>query len=324
MDLLELTDSELKKLKIKDLKKLINDQKLFEIKKTDKKKDLIYKINEIKKDYEDSDSDESELEKVVEKKINKFEKKDLNKNYVIFNTDVLIDLCQILKELVEHCLIVFNKDGFKIKMVDRCLVSLIDINIKNCYDDSNFLEDEYKIVINMNELLKILDCKENNQKIKFLFTDEYLEIYYYTESEKYDKFKLHLLNENLVDEVNDFELNFDNKIDINSKYFSKMCNKIKKFDEKINIQIEDNNLKLSSLNKNIEINDVLNVKKENINITLLLKYILIFCKTEKFSSNVEILYSNNELPIKFIYNHDKLVDSTFEFIITPIIDNDDF
>lgn len=324
MDLLDLTENELKKLKVKELKKLIIEQKLFDVKKSYKKKDLLNMINLIKKEYEDSDSDDL-IEEITENidtlklSTNKFEKKDTSKNYIIFNSNVLYDLCQILKELVDHCLIIFDKDGFKINLVDKCLVSLANININNCYNSCNFLNNEIKIIININELLKILDCKESNQKIKFIFTNNFLEIYYYTEQESFDKFKLHLLDENLVDDLNNFDFLFENKINIKSKYLNKMCNKIKKFDNKMVLCIEENNLKLSSLNEQIEINKNLEINSSNLTVILLLKYILIFCKTEKLSNDLEIFYSNDESPIKFLFKPNS--NSTIEYIITP--NNDD-
>lgn len=356
MDLLELSETELKKLKIKELKKLIQEQKLFEIKKGDKKKDLLKKIKEVKKEYEDSDSEESEqlpsyekvkepspkVEEIIEiiedlsvevkskvelKKVkkskNKFEKKDETKNYIIFNSNILYEVCQILKELVDNCLIVFNKDGFKINMVDKCLVSLINIEIRNCYVDYNFLDDHYKVVISISELLKILDCKENNQKIKFIFTNDFLEIFYYTQTEKFDKFKLHLLDENLVDELNEFDIEFSESIELLSRDLSKMCNKIKKFDDKMNIIIENDNLKLSSKNKTIELNDKLYKNSSHLDTTLLLKYVLIFCKTDKLSNNLQLLYSDNQSPIKFVYN-DNNTNSNIEYIITPQNEDDDY
>lgn len=347
MDLLELTEKDLKKLKVSELKKLIKEQELFEIKKSYKKKDLLKKIKEVKKEYEDSDSEESEVlpkyeevpkvekPKVKEPKVeeiteiiqdfklevksnNKFEKKDKTKNYIIFNSNILYDVSQNLKELVDHCLIVFNENGFKINTVDKCLVSLVNINIKECYHSYNFLNNEVKIVVNLVELLKILDCKESDQKIKFIFTDDFLEIYYYTENEKYDKFKLHLLDENLVDELNDFDIEFPNSIELVSRDFNKMCGKIKKFDDKMNIVIENGNLRLSSKNKTIELND----KIENTNdldIILLLKYVLIFCKTEKISKDLEFCYSDNNSPVKFLYRNGL---SSIEYIITPQNEDD--
>lgn len=319
MDLLELSESKLKKLKLKELKKLIEEQKLFEIKKSYKKKDLLLKINEVKKEYEDSDSEDTQVEELVEnitelKISNKFEKKDMNKNYVIFSSNILFDLCQTLKELVDHCLIIFDKDGFKINLVDKCLVTLTNININNCYDSCNFLEDECKVVIDVNELLKILDCKENDQNMKIIFTEDFLEIYFYSTDKNFDKFKLNLLDENLVEELNNFDISFGNKINIKSRYLNKVCSKIKKFDNKIRLCIENNNLKLSSENNKIEINNTLCENQSDLNILLLLKYIIIFCKTEKFSDDLEIHYLDDNSPIKFLYK-DNL--SSIEFIITP-------
>jgi len=335
MDLIETSISEIKKLKIKDLKKLINEQKLFTIDKKDKKKDLIQKIENLKKEYEDSDESDgdtemnnNELSEVIEKvndmNLNKFEKKNLKQNYIIFNNNMIYEVCQILKDLVEECKFVFDSNSFYVKTIDKYLVSFIDMKIVDCYQDYNLLNEKFEIVININSFLKILDCKENHQNTKFIFHEDLVEIFFYNpdNDSRFDKFKLRYLDENLVnDSNNDHEFKFDNEIEMNSKYFSTICNKIKKFDDKLLFEIENNLLKLSSKNKTIETTNKLNNEYNDIKMAFLLKHILIFCKTEKFCENVKINFTDENYPIEFYY---EMNGNILKYVITPQIIDDDF
>jgi len=325
MDLIDTQFNEIKKLKVKELKKLIIEQNLFDIDKKDKKNDLLKKIENLKKEYEDSDSDDTNINDLTEKidtlNVNKFEKKNLKQNYILFNNNMIYEIFQILKDLIDECKISFDNKGFKINTIDKYLVSLIDINIENCYKDYNFLDGKFDIIINIQEFIKILDCKENTQNIKFLFKEDYVEIYFYNSENDnlYDKFKLRYLDENLIqDSSHDNIFQFNNNIEMNSRYFSKLCNKIKKFDEKIIFEIKDNNLKFSSNNEDIEINNLLESNYDDIKMKFFLKHILIFCKTEKLCNDVKIFFNEENFPIQFLY---KIDDSEIKYLITPSIED---
>lgn len=342
MDLIETPLSELKNLKIKELKKLIIDQKLFEIDKKDKKKDLLKKIENIQKEYQDSESDvdtemkedinENNLsdnsvadliERVDNFNLNKFEKKD-NNDYIIFNNTTIIDVCNILKELVNECKIIFYKEGFQVYTIDKYLISLIDIKINNCYKICNLKQEQYEIIINISQILNILDCKEDNQNIKFIFQEDFLEIIFYDvkDDSKYDKMKLHYLDQNLIEEPPvGLNFSFSNNILFDSTLFSKISNKIKKFDDKILFEIDDNNLKLSSKNKLIETNNPLNDNYENLMLCFTLKHILIFCKTEKICKQLNIFFNDCNNPLQLCYYGE---NCEIKYLITPQSVEDDY
>jgi len=338
IDLIEGSLDLIKKIKVKDLKKRIKNEKLFHFESKIKKKDLINKLIEHRKEYEDSDSDE-EMPEIREKIIEItddiaemeieprqiFNDPDIKKNYVLFSNNILYEVCVILKDLVEECRIVFNNEGFEIKMIDKCLVCLLDIKIQNCYERSNILDDEKVVILNISDMMKILDCKETDQQIKIIFKEDNMLIHFYSNSINCDKFKLNLLNENLIEDVQDFTMEFEQSFVINSKSFSKICGKLKKFDEKIRIEYQlsnENNIifksknELIELNSNFENNQLVSINiTEDLDVLLLLKYIRIFCKSDKFSKNLMVQLTDKYHPIEMKYEIDS--ESYVKFIISP-------
>jgi len=344
IDLIEGSLDLIKKIKVKDLKKRIKEEKLFHFDSKIKKKDLIAKLIEHRKEYEDSSDEEMEeiKEKIIEitdeirdfeiEPVPEYKDPDKDKNYVLFSNNILYEVCTILKDLVEECRIVFNNEGFKIKMIDKSLVCLLDIMIKKCYERSNILNEEKVVVINISEMMKILDCKETDQQIKIIFEEDNMLIHFYRHIKNCDKFKLNLLNENLIDEIQDFEMEFDHNFIIYSKAFSKICNKLKKFDDKIRISYElsnENNVKFKSknelieLNSNFENNQLISINiAEDVDVLLLLKYIRILCKSDKFSKNLIVKLIDRNHPIEMEYKIDS--ESYVKFIISPQNCEDDF
>jgi len=338
IDLIEGSLESIKKIKVTDLRKRIKEENLFNFEPKIKKKDLIQKLINHRKEYEDSTDEE--MEEIVEiiddfRDINlepEYNDPDKDKNYILFKNNILYEVCTILKDLVEECRIIFNNEGFKIKMIDKSLVCLLDIMIKNCYDKSNILNNEKIVVINISEMLKILDCKETDQKIKIIFEEDNMLIHFYKHIKNCDKFKLNLLNENLIDEIQDFQMEFDQSFTIYSKAFSKICNKINKFDDKIHISYElsnENNVKFKSQNKLIELNSnfennqllSINITKD-LDVLLLLKYIRILCKSEKFSKNLIVKLIDRDHPIEMEYQIDS--ESYVKFLISPQNYEDDY
>ena len=294
IDLIETTIVNIKKMKVKELKTLIKGQKLFKFDSKIKKKDLIAKLIEHRKEYQDdSDSDEVMVEEITDiiEDMNlqpgNFSKKqmnndpDKNKNYVLFNNNILYEVCVILKDLVEEFRITFTKEGFYIKMIDKSLVCLLDISIKNCYERSNLLNGDIVLVMNLKSLMNVLDCKERDQQIKIIFDEDYISLHFYQYISNCDKFKINLLDENLIDPVQDFNMEFDHNYVINSKQFSNVCSKIKKFDDKFRIRflIENNdNITFESKNGLIQLNSNLDNKQlvslditDDVEVLLLLK-----------------------------------------------------
>lgn len=331
IDLIEGSLDLIKKIKVKDLRKKIKEGKLFNFEPKIKKKDLIQKLINHRKEYEDSTDEE--MEEIVEmtddfrdiKLEQEYNDPDKDKSYVLFKNNILYEVCSILKDLVEECRIVFNNEGFEIKMIDKSLVCLLDIMIKDCYERSNILDNNKVVVINISELMNILDCKETDQQIKVIFEEDNMLIHFCRYIKNCDKFKLNLLNENLIDDVPDFQIEFDQNFVINSKEFSKICGKLKKFDDKIQISYEllnQNNVKFKSknelieLNSNFENNQLVSINiTENLDVFLLLKYIRIFCKSDKFSKNLIVKLIDRDHPVEMEYQIDS--KSYVKFVISP-------
>ena len=339
IDLIEGSLDLIKKIKVKDLKKRIKEEKLFHFESKIKKKDLISKLIQHRKEYEDSSDEEMGgigeiIEEIRDIQIveQEYDDPDKDKNYVLFSNNILYEVCTILKDLVEECRIVFNNEGFKIKMIDKSLVCLLDIMIKNCYERSNILDEEKVVVINISEMMKILDCKETDQQIKIIFEEDNMLIHFYRYIKNCDKFKLNLLNENLIEEIQDFSMEFNQSFIIYSKAFSKICNKLKKFDDKIRIEYKlsnENNVKFKSknelieLNSNFENNQLISINiTEDLDVLLLLKYLRILCKSDKFSKNLIVKLIDRNHPIEMEYQIDS--ESYVKFIISPQNCEDDF
>ena len=338
IDLIEGSLDSIKKIKVKDLKERIKKEKLFHFESKIKKKDLIAKLIEHRKEYEDSSDEEMDeiKEQIIEITDNiqemNLDDPDKDKNYVLFKNNILYEVCSILKDLVEECRIVFNNEGFEIKMIDKSLVCLLDIMIKDCYERSNILDNNKVVVINISELMNILDCKETDQQIKVIFEEDNMLIHFCRYIKNCDKFKLNLLSENLIDEVQDFQMEFDQSFVINSKEFSKICGKLKKFDDKIQISYEllnENNVKFKSknelieLNSNFENNQLVSINiTENLDVFLLLKYIRIFCKSDKFSKNLIVKLIDRDHPVEMEYQIDS--KSYVKFVISPQNCDDEF
>jgi proliferating cell nuclear antigen PCNA len=342
IDLIEGSLDSIQKIKVKDLKKRIKEEKLFNFEPKIKKKELIKKLIEHRKEYEDSDTDEEMevKEKIIEITENieqmdievEYDDPDKDKNYVLFKNNILYEVCSILKDLVEECRIVFNNEGFEIKMIDKSLICLLDIMIKNCYERSNILDNNKVVVVNISEMIKILNCKDDDQQIKVIFEEDNMLIHFCRYIKNCDKFKLNLLNENLIDEIQDFQMKFDQSFVINSKEFSKICRKLKNFDDKIRISYEllnKNNVKFESknelieLNSNFENNQLISINiTEDLDVLLLLKYIKIFCKSDKFSKNLIVKLIDKNHPIEMTYEIDS--KSYIKFVISPQNCEDDY
>jgi hypothetical protein len=338
IDLIETAIPIIKKIKVKELKALIKEQKLFKFDSKIRKKDLIEKLIEHRKLYEDDSDDDVMIEEITDDIRNmnieepgsvivKYNDPDIKKNYVLFKNNILYEVCVILKDLVEECRITFTKEGFYIKMIDKSLVCLLDISIKNCYERSNLLDGEKVVVMNLKSLMNILDCKERDQQIKIIFGEDNMLIHFYQNISNCDKFKIHLLDENLIDPMQDFHMEFNHNYVINSKQFSNICSKIKKFDDKFRIKFSLENNKnvrfiskneLIQLNANIQNNQLVSVDiDEDLEVLLLLKYIHIFCKSDKFSKNLIVNLIDGNHPIEMKYILDKLEDSYVKFVISP-------
>lgn len=251
-------------------------------------------------------------------------------NYITLKNNLFINIIDLLKDLVEDCLIIFNDDNIEIKTLDKNRVCLIDIYLNNIYDEYK-LSDTKKITLNLSDFYTMLSCKGNNDKCKICFEQDYIKIIYTNENNKKgDKYKLKLLY-NDENDLGSPEILKNVQLIINSKYFSSLCKKIKKFDESLRFYIKDNEVMIKTGNNDIvelflekEDNKLKKYIKnpdmeEDINMKFLLSFFIYFSKADKFTDEVLINMDDSQSPIEISFNFD---NSYINFYIPPQIEED--
>lgn len=254
-------------------------------------------------------------------------------NYTFLKDDTFIIVIDFLRDIKKECTFIFTKHGIKIHTLDDNNTSIIDINLLDVYSKCNF-KKKYKVCLELDVLQKVLNSKEKDEKIKIkIEEDNFILVYYNDLKESQSEYKLPLIDidEDEDDDLPDIELEENIKIKLDSKYFTKLCKKIKNFDESIKFKVDKNNQQLSLKTGNnnmvelklIEEKEKLEELKinENINVMFLIKMITNTCRGDKLSENVTIILESNERPALFIY---KKGDNYIKHYISPQIEEDDY
>lgn len=244
---------------------------------------------------------------------------------IILKNNALIIIVDILKDLIENCEITFSQNKIIIKTTDSLSCCFIDIELNDIFE-KNELETK-KICVNLNEFHKILSCKEKSDKCVIKFDDDFITIMYHTIHNSIDKYKLRLnyIDENNEEEYGELKINGNTKLYLSSSYFSQLCKKIKKFDDNMqiitnaktnNVYFQTNNINLNLIKSDanlckIKIHDDIHMK-------LLLKYLLLFSKSEKIADIVILKMDDNCSPIEIKYKFDK---SKISFYLSSLIDD---
>ena len=258
-------------------------------------------------------------------------------SYIVLKNNLFINIIDLLKDLVEECLIVFNDDSIEIKTLDKNGICLIDIFLNDIYEEYK-LNDIIKITLKLSDFYTILSCKGTNDICKISFNDDYIKIIYTNDNNKKgDKYKLKLLYNN-EEELGSPEILKNIKLILNSKYFSALCKKIKKFDESLRFFIPGNNEDYMIKTGNNDIVELFLEKGDNklkkviidkdyklttelgINMKFLLSFLILFSKSEKFSNEVFINIDDSANPVEFCYNFN---NSYINFYIPPQIEEND-
>ena len=247
---------------------------------------------------------------------------------VTLKDNTLFTLVDILKDLLEECIITFTKTSVKIKTIDSMMVCLINVELNDVYDKCKLKNDE-QICVNLSELNKIFGCKDKTDSCEIKFNEEFITIIYKNESHKsVDKYKLKLLYGEYED-IGDLEVEGNTQISMSSNYFSSLCKKLKKFDESIRIVTNKSNndihfktgtedaVDLTLIKNEDKLKDV--TIQEDLNLRLLLKYLLLFSKGEKFTDTVIINIDEVDTPLEIRYEFNNNIIS---FLLSPQIEED--
>ena len=229
---------------------------------------------------------------------------------VIFKEkNYFINIINILKDLLEDCVIKFTSDTIEISTLDKSMINIINIKLKNIFQESNIVEP-IRINLKLDNLHKILGCKKKNNNIEIVFkNEEYIQVQYVMPNNT-EIYKIHLLQLDEDEESLNLDLEKNISFQSNAKYFTENCKNISKFDESIiitslNDEIIFKSKKGDVIYKNKNNEYISNIKiEENVSILIYLKYINIFCKCDKFIDNVKINIETDSSPLEILYEND--------------------
>ena len=248
--------------------------------------------------------------------------------YITLKGNEFGNMIDLLSSLLDDCAIVFTQTGITVKTIDSSMVCLINVNLKDVYVKSN-IEDDVEISVKLADLNKILSCKSKNDLCTIKFNQDDIQLIYTNENNKRgDKYRLKLLDLDSSD-PGDLEVESTNEIVLSSAYFSTLCKKIKKFDESLVIVMEESTSDVmiqTGSDDMVELvlekgEDVMQSVKiqEDIKVRVLLKYLLLFCKAEKFTDDLTITIDDEESPLEISY---EFGESFIKFYIAPQIDGE--
>ena len=248
---------------------------------------------------------------------------------VSLNANILANIVDLLSNLLEECVIVFTQEAVTIKTIDSSMVCLISVELNDIYTECKIKEDQ-EIGVCLADLNKILKCKgkKDDCKIKFSDGDSIQFIFTNENNKRGNKYKLKLLDLDNED-PGDPEIEPNNQLTLSSKYFSSLCKTIKSFDESLKIIIEKSTsdvLFLTGTEDSVELvlekdEDKLQSLKieEDIQLRVILKYMLIFSKAEKFADEVTITIDDSESPLEISY---EFGESFIKFYTSPQIEDE--
>lgn len=228
----------------------------------------------------------------------------VDKIIILNENNNFINIIDILKDLLDECIIKFTRDSIEINTVDKSMINLINIKLTNIYQESN-IETPILINVKLEDLHKILCCHKNNSNIKIIFKEDKIHIKYVMDR-NIETYKIKLLQ---LEDNETFNLNLEQNVsfNINSKYFTQICKNISKFDESIIISSFNNNIIFKAKNDMVNIENENNDNITNINISnnksilIYLKYLLYFSKCDKFIDNVKINIDSEFNPLELLY-----------------------
>ena len=240
-----------------------------------------------------------------------------------FTNDYFIKFFDLLKELSENITIFFDFEAcsFNVLSMDSCQVCVFQTSFVNAFTVVKSEQKDREISVNILQLLNILKCKEKSETYSISFDDDCVYFLFNNEEDgnDYQKYTLRLIDM----ESSSFAIdNFGDNVSISmeSKYLSSLCKKLGNFGESIVFETKDNgsDLYIKSENDEAELKITkkaeVTVSESDISVKLLLKYVAIFAKAEKFSDTVYIKSQCNEAPMEFIYIFG---ENFIKFVIGP-------
>ena len=243
--------------------------------------------------------------------------------------DVFVSLFQVLKNCSTLISITFETEFLHIQGMDKSHVCLFDVKLTKDWFSNYDIKESTKICFDSNVFHSIIGTKSDNQELVISMDDDNQDTLFINfelnESKKGDfkkSFKMPLA-EYEYEEMNLPTVDYDAEFSLSSKQISDMFSQLSNFGNDIIIKCSENDISLTTngvtgeMRVEIPIDDLTSysiVEGEEIVLTYSLAYINKMCITNKLSTDVDFLLSN-DCPMKISYNLGD--DSLMVFYIAP-------
>lgn len=240
--------------------------------------------------------------------------------------ELFVNLFLNLKLITENVNLEFLENGLYIQGMDNSQICIYDLNIDKDWFSMYEHTENSNFGINMIILAKILNVRNDNQKITIYDENDKLSIEFESEEKnEINKYFEMCLLEIDQDKMHIPTSEYDINIQFNSKTFKSIVGELSIFSDVVNIYCDDN---VYMHAKSIESSMKVELQEENVeeltmteegeatNIEFSLKYIYIFSQFHKLDEFVNI-HISPDIPIKVNYNFDE--KSYCNFYLAPKI-----
>ena len=233
---------------------------------------------------------------------------------ITLKDNTFFKIVDLLKDLKDDCIFTFTEKGIEINTIDEAQINFIQISLEDVYSVCK-LKKKTSINANMKDLHKILNCMEKDETCQINFKSDFLQFVFKNQkNDAYSKYKLKLLDfdeDEILDSDDVPPVESNTTLVMASKYFTTLCKKVSKFDESLLVECnEEKNEVLikSGTEDSVELKIVEEEDKvktlsieEDLKVMVLLKYLLIFSKGEKFTEQVTLNMEDGNSPIEIVY-----------------------
>ena len=165
-------------------------------------------------------------------------------------TDIFTCIFQNVRSFTEHISILFRPNGIYFQTMDSSRISIIELTLPKTWFDSYTFTSKSDIVlgISCNILFKILNAREKQQKIHFVYnSNDVLEIHFTSDDKSvFDKhFQCPLLDlESETMQIPDIE--YTAEFTLPSAIFSTLINQLKNFGDSLDMECTETRIELTA------------------------------------------------------------------------------
>lgn len=165
-------------------------------------------------------------------------------------TDIFTCIFQNVRSFTEHISIIFRPNGIYFQTMDSSRISIIELTLPNTWFDTYTFTNKSDIVLGIScgILFKILNAREKQQKIHFVYdTNDVLQIHFTSDDKStFDKhFQCPLLD--LESETLQIpEIEYAAEFTLPSTTFSTLINQLKNFGDSLDMECTETRIELTA------------------------------------------------------------------------------